>query len=378
MFARIGAAAVLTLVVLLFAELGARTAFFVRDRMRGPDSRVHADALAAAPWREKYFQELEASAQAEWRPYVAWRSQPFKGEFINVDAHGLRGTWNPPASGPDSRLPTILMFGGSTMWCVGARDDYTIPSAVARALASAPDHPVCVVNFGELGYVTSQELVALVTQLRAGGRPRLVVFYDGDNDAFAAFQEGVAGAPQNEVHRREEFNLSTRPGEMARLSVENLIRHTGLYRALEAVGERASSGGGGEAESYGHVDLALARAVAEAYASNVRIVETLGAEYDFQTLFYWQPLVFDKLHLTTYDAGEASRAAAFGQFWRLVEDAVKADPALAHDHHFHDIGTAFAGAAAPLFIDFAHVSEEGSAIVAATLTPDVKTALESQ
>jgi hypothetical protein len=57
---------------------------------------------------------------------------------------------------------------------------------------------------------------------------------------------------------------------------------------------------------------------------------------------------------------------------------VKGDPALAHDHHFHDIANVFGGAAAPLFIDFAHVSEEGSAIVAATLTPDVKTALDSQ
>jgi hypothetical protein len=376
MSARIGAAAVLTLVVLLFAELGARTAFFVRDRMRGPDSRVHADALAAAPWRDRYFQELDAAARAEWRPYVAWRSRPFHGEFINLDERGRRRTWNPPACGPDSRLPTILMFGGSTMWGVGARDDFTIPSAVAHALASEPGQPFCVVNLGELGYVTSQELIALITELRAGTRPRLVVFYDGDNDAFAAFQEGMAGAPQNEAHRREEFNLATRPGAMALLSLENLVRHTGLYRAFEAVGERMS--GDGELGSSGHVDVALARAVVDAYASNLRIVETLGAEYDFQTLFYWQPLVFDKRHLTPSEAADASRAAAFGQFWRLVEDAVKADPALARDHHFHDVATVFAGTAAPLFIDFAHVSEEGSAIVAARLTPDVKTALESQ
>jgi hypothetical protein len=349
--------------------------------MRGPDSRVHADALAAAPWRDRYFQELDASSQAEWRPFAVWRSRPFRGEFINVDARGLRRTWNLPPCGPDSHLPTILMFGGSTMWGVGARDDFTIPSAVAHALVSVPEHPVCVVNFGELGYVTSQELIALVSELRAGSRPRLVVFYDGDNDAFAAFQEGGAGAPQNEAHRREEFNLSTRPGEMVLLSVEKLVRHTGPYRALEAVGERiasSGSGGGGDSESSVQVDAGLARAVVEAYASNVRMVETLGAEYDFQTLFYWQPLVFDKLHLTPYEAAEASRAAAFGQFLRLVEDAVKADPALAHDRHFHDIANLFAGEAAPLFIDFAHVSEEGSAIVATTLTPDVKIALDSK
>src|SRR5581483_2594507 len=86
---RAASALVLTAILLLLAELGTRTAFFVRDRVKGSDYRVHADALASAPWRERYFAELEASSRAEWRPYVAWRSQRHTGEFINIDDRGV-------------------------------------------------------------------------------------------------------------------------------------------------------------------------------------------------------------------------------------------------------------------------------------------------
>jgi hypothetical protein len=86
MSARPAPFAVLALVVLLFAELGARAAFVLRDRVRGPDSREHADAFASAPWRERYFRELTAASQAEWRPYVAWRSRSVSGRVTRPAA----------------------------------------------------------------------------------------------------------------------------------------------------------------------------------------------------------------------------------------------------------------------------------------------------
>jgi len=374
---RAASALVLTAILLLLAELGTRTAFFVRDRVKGSDYRVHADALASAPWRERYFAELEASSRAEWRPYVAWRSQRHTGEFINIDDRGVRRTWNPPACERGGRLPLVLMFGGSTLWGVGARDDFTIPSDVSRTLAVDRAHPACVVNFGELGYVTSQELILLLTELRAGARPRLVVFYDGDNDAFAAFQEGVAGVPQNEVHRRVEFNLETRPTRMLVLSVEDAARHSGLYRAAESAGEHLFHGANRPVDAV-RADSDLPAAVVATYANNVRIVETLGAAYGFETRFYWQPLVFDKRHATAYEATEAMRSAAFGRFWGMVERGVRSDSELSTDPRFRDVSRVFEETEAPLFLDFAHVSEQGSAMIAARIVEDAVSALDAR
>ena len=375
---RLASVLVVTAMLVLVAELGARTAFFVRDRVKGFDYRVHADALASAPWRARYFEELLASSHAEWRPYVAWRSRPYAGEHIHIDERGIRRTWNPPACGSDSQLPLVWMFGGSTMWGVGARDEFTIPSDMSRALASDRDHRVCVVNLGELGYVTSQELILLLTELRAGARPRLVIFYDGDNDAYAALQEGVAGIPENEVHRRQEFNLATRPAEMLLLSVADATRRSGLYRAAESAGDHLfHAAAAAERQRPSQSEADLARAVVAAYASNVRVVEILAEAYHFDALFYWQPLVFDKPHLTTYEQSEAMRDASFGRFWGSVKRAVKSDPTLARDARFHDISDTFAETTTPLFIDFAHVSETGSAAIAARIARDAAAALES-
>src|SRR5262249_56793092 len=84
-----------SLLAVAIVEAGAESFFAIRDASRPQDYRTEADASAAAPWRNRYFQELAIAEKAEWRSYVYWRVHPFFGEFINVDANGLRRTWNP-------------------------------------------------------------------------------------------------------------------------------------------------------------------------------------------------------------------------------------------------------------------------------------------
>ena len=43
--------------------------------------------------------------------------------------------------------------------------------------------------------------------LRQGQRPDLVIFYDGINDCFTAYQNGIAGLTQSEFFRAEEFSI---------------------------------------------------------------------------------------------------------------------------------------------------------------------------
>lgn len=357
-------------VALACADLAARAAFAVRDAFRSEDARCRADAYAEWPFCERYFQELHASDVAEWRPYVQWRVHQFSGELINVDARGLRRTSNDASCGPSSTM--VFVFGGSTVWGTGARDDFTIPSFLARILGDRRSNPVCVVNFGQPGYVSSQELIALTIELRDGARPALAIFYDGDNDAFAAMQTGAAGAPENEEHRRREFNLRTRPGDMFVLSIERLAARSGLYRLAQTVGEklpRPVASAAGAASSDPNADDLAAR-VAALYIGNVHLIETLAQAYGFRALFYWQPLVFDKSHRTGYEAAEAARDASFARFWRRVRRAIKTAPPLAADGNFSDLGDLLADRRDPLFIDFAHVSEQGNALIAERIGRD--------
>src|ERR1700721_2351404 len=62
----------------------------------------------------------------------------------------------------------------------------TLPVLFSRDFNPASPNCVQVSNFGVEGYLTNQELILLMEQLKAGGHPDMVIFYDGLNDAGAA------------------------------------------------------------------------------------------------------------------------------------------------------------------------------------------------
>lgn len=52
------------------------------------------------------------------------------------------------------------------MWGTGVRDDFTIASQLAKALANEKDVYFDITNFGETGYTNTQELINLVVALQ--------------------------------------------------------------------------------------------------------------------------------------------------------------------------------------------------------------------
>jgi hypothetical protein len=166
-----------------------------RKEARSVDAfeRKWTESFQGEPWAREYTGEFRASTQMEWRPYVLWRRRPFVGRLINVDGAGLRRTWDPPHLGEGAR--SVFALGGSTLWGNGARDEHTIPSELSRLLNDA-GRPARVTNFGELGFVSSQNLITLLLELRSGHVPDVVVCYDGVNDVIAALQNKRAGVPQ--------------------------------------------------------------------------------------------------------------------------------------------------------------------------------------
>ena len=169
--------------------------------MRVDSNRLRADGYGCAPWIDDYFSEIKQMS-FRWEPYVYWRKSAFKGKYVTVDDSGIRRTWNEPA--PNSHPLRVWFFGGSTMWGLGVRDEYTIPSLVSQELAKQGIRAE-VTNYGQQGYNSTQELIALILLLRNGESPDLAVFYDGVNEVLSAGKQGQAGIPLNEAHRAMEF-----------------------------------------------------------------------------------------------------------------------------------------------------------------------------
>lgn len=150
-----------------------------------------APTLARQP---EYEGEHAATEGAHWWPeearaqHLAFEEAAISGflgpVLADVDtphthvADGIRRTWV-PASEP---VATVWMFGGSTLFGLGQRDDQTIPSAFAKAAAER-GLPIRVVNHGVHGDVHWMQARRFAAARESfDNAPDLVVFYGGFND----------------------------------------------------------------------------------------------------------------------------------------------------------------------------------------------------
>jgi lysophospholipase L1-like esterase len=307
---------------------------------------------------------------------VYWRLRPYHGQYINIDEQGIRRTWN-ASSAPAPNQVRIFMFGGSTLWGYGARDEFTIPSLVARKLSGDP-RPPWVVNFGEAGYVSTQELITLMLELRKGNVPDVAVFYDGVNDAWAAFQANAPGLPQNEINRVAEFNTRERLN-WRRGFVEKL----GLYRFARGLTVALASGGQDTPARGRFMDPALAAAVVETYLGNVRLVNALAREYGFKTVFFWQPTIYSKQVLSpeeerwrlTGTRRPGRGAPAFAEEYRAFNEAFRHRMKTSAIEGLVDLSGVFERERGTIFIDRFHISEVGNERVADAMAPVLRTVL---
>lgn len=337
------------------------------------DPRARADAYEDATWTDAYFGEFAASSHVRWEPYVYWRRLEYHGQHINIGSDGIRSTWQGDSG---STAKTVFVFGGSTVWGTGARDDFTIPSLLAKQL-SARGIRARVLNYGESGYVTTQELIGLERLLQQGLRPDVVIFYDGINDPFPAMQLKVAGIPQNEFNRIREFNL-LHPDRRSDLLAEVFSgplspRQTATYRfASDAIRRlRAGSQEATKGKSTGtlppSLSLTLVEDVVRVYRTNVRSIEALGRSYGFKAEFFLQPAVFTKQRLTAYERARLDEVAETIPDYLRVYQALRSDPELAGNPNFHEISDIFGQDSRAHFIDPWHLSEQGNALIAARM-----------
>ena len=354
-----------------------------------------------------------AAFRVRWEPFSYWRSAPFHGKYHTVSPDGLRGTWraseppaadrttptteSPPAEpSPAEPSPTpapppaaarrqrVFLFGGSTMWGQGARDEHTIASELAKQLA-AEGVAADVFNCGQLGYVSTQELILLERELQRGNVPDLVVFYDGVNDVGAATQRAIAGQSVHEDHRVDEFNIVY--NTTLRRSAWGLVRGTPLFKTVRDLRGADKQQIAAHWQDKSFSDVALG--VLTVYNANLRIVTSLGREFGFSVLFCWQPTVFQKEHCSAIENQIRDEHQTTGDFYRLVYDGVTSIrrqrppqyAALASSPDFADLSGAFNQpdwGERHVFWDFCHLTEAGNAHIARQMLPLVRERLARQ
>jgi lysophospholipase L1-like esterase len=372
--------------ILAFVVLSTAAGMIVKTvwrlRARHIPHETQAYPAQSASWVPAYFKAMN-DVKMRWYPYVYWKTAPMRSPYLNIDQHSNRVNWN-ALRGPVGARPVlrVFAFGGSTTWGAGARDDYTIPSLLAKSLAGNPQFDVEVRNYGQMGWVSSQELIYLYELLRRGERPDLVVFYDGVNDTFLGYQDGIAGLTQNEFLRAGEFGIlasSSGRKKLYRTALRTFLMNTGMADFIKLLAGRdkptfevtqvspmASIGYLAPPSDFEGTD-AVEQDIVNIYMFNTQMVRAWGQHFGFRTLFYWQPVIYSKHPRTSYEQSFlAPRSAAdffAGTYQRVA--------AVAQEHGVNDISGILNGTGAKTyFVDRWHITEEGNAIVARRMASD--------
>ncbi|HKD68187.1 MAG TPA: hypothetical protein VKB84_15180 [Candidatus Binataceae bacterium] len=359
---------------------------------RRDDNPAVERAYPEIPWLREYYIIYNDGVRTQWRPYVHYMMQELKSSFINIDNKGIRATWNPRSGASSAVRPIrVFMFGGSTMFGDNARDDYTIPSFLSKYLAAqGMAMSVQVTNYGQEGYANTQEALLFEDEVRTGKVPDIVIFYDGANDVATAFENDAAGGIYDEdtfsqldlLRPEHRFRLAgysayslirfTDAGIMASLLAEKLAPNWGWF---ERRGKCARS----QSSSSTLDDERLTADVVRTYLFNVNAVEALAQRSGIRTLFFWQPVLFEKDRLSAFErsveADEKRKCSGYAPFF--IESYRKLRE-LDSQRRIVDLSRIFAGSAKSFYTDVAHLIEPGNEVVAKAMLPYVTHLLQDK
>jgi uncharacterized protein YndB with AHSA1/START domain len=306
----------------------------------------------------------EAWVENGWifEPYVQFREQPRRGRFVNVSPAGFRlnSATDRTAFDPTRSFP-IFLFGGSTTFGYGVRDEDTVAAHLEALLRrSQPDlaDRIAVYNFGRGYYGSGQEALLLKSLVQRGIVPKAVIFIDGVNEQFCpTYSANIA-----EVFKILQHDPSAQLREvLASLPVTRLVpasRRTdfaanALYvnRTLDGYAFECGCPPGQTC----HMQLV------KTYALNKQLVRTMAKEFGFDAYFVLQPVGGYRNRFVTSPDG-LKRPEHSWYLWGLFEQhALNGE----HDYSFTGILENYRGEA---FVDLLHYTSGVNALIAQHLS----------
>jgi hypothetical protein len=297
----------------------------------------------------------------------------------------VRRSWELPVA-PDGTKPVeVAFFGGSTMEGAYQRDDFTIPSDIAKE-AFAHHVSIRVTNYAQQGYGSWQELEQLEELLTAGYRPNIVVFYDGINDLYAQASNGTSETPTyinadvfQQAISRTSATSNSGPSLQTQL-YDSYSNHSLMLRLAASLGlvSTSQTTSGGVPSSGWNTDqsiptaLTRARTAVSLHARAIDILEALAQRYRFKALSFWQPYLYTKKVVP----GEQAAAGLLQEnptAWRAMATESIAgirQPTI-------NLTQALNATSQPVMIDFMHTNELGASLVAHAMYPYLQSAVES-
>ncbi|MEJ2718625.1 MAG: SGNH/GDSL hydrolase family protein [Deltaproteobacteria bacterium] len=218
----------------------------------------------------------------EYDDFTQFRETAFASKYVNVSPLGFRPIKNQAAWPPTKRHPTVFVFGGSTTFGYGVKDDETIPSYLQELIREQTGTETQVYNFGRAYYFSSQERVLMEKLILEGVVPDVAIFIDGFNDLYST--DGVPTFTSN-------LRSFMAAGDV--YAERELLRRVPVVKSfLEWTGKPASGKHGGTGVSTDR-DLKTRTTVERVltrYRRNMELIESIATRLQVIPLFVWQPV----------------------------------------------------------------------------------------
>lgn len=370
---------VLTLILVsLLLEFGAFVALSAYHWLR-PDTQDNfaymSPAYSKYPWASEFWKQERLrwkSEKSKYLPFRVWGVAPWHSTYINTDdtpTGAWRRTINTPSCDTQS-ASEVWIFGGSTVFGTGVPDWATMPSYLSRELNSAGIGCFVVTNYGSEGYVTNQELILLMEQLKVGRRPGIVIFYDGVNDSYVgALRPGIPSAHASfaNIKARVEGSLAGRIDFLGGSYALQLVK-----LALGSFHQSSTFAKDREIET-------KAFAVLDNYEANLHLAKILGEAYGFRVFCFWQPaLVYGHKPLDPFELKIAETESTRDLFPALNPAYEEAKRRAATNGSFVFLGDIFESMKEPVYIDkWMHLAPVGNEIVARSVAKHVENSLNT-
>jgi lysophospholipase L1-like esterase len=313
-----------------------------------------ADFSAREFWNEE---SVRQNLHKTFTPFSIWSIPQWHSKYINNDETEtgvLRRTANPTGKTCATKNSVnVWVFGGSTVYGTGVPDLATLPSYLSRQLNSVGRDCKIVSNFGVEGYVSNQELIVLLEQLKTH-RPEIVVFYDGINDAGTGEDLNKPPLPYYDFQTIKDRVEGSIRGRF------DFVKSSHAFRLAAMLGRAVR----GKSPSTAQVAQrrAKAGAVLDNYEGNLRLARALGAAYGFETYAFWQPsLYYGRKPLVPFEQNELSvsdRSPA------IIASYEEAESRAAQCGCFVFLGDVFDSIKEPLYLDVAHLGPRGNELAA--------------
>jgi hypothetical protein len=225
-----------------------------------------------------------------------------------------------------------------------------------------------------------QDIIMLLTQLRTGNVPDLVLFYNVEGGTYAAYQAGRAGVIQNLDQIAAKFE-----GGATAATLTDRLRSTSSYHLVEKLLDKITVPNPEQSEttppklityeSMGINAEKLTASIVQDYFEDYKIVTALAEKYGFKYFFLLPPhILVGNKRLTVEEQKmkrEADRDTAFKTLFTAVYQTLERQSS--KYPNIYAMADVFDNSDSSIWIDAGHVTPVGNQLIAARIMQIIRT-----